>query len=294
MFLDPDKLLEATPAEVLDAAARGHLGLDHRFLHALVDRPAEALPAAVAFGERDRGSDTVDLASELIALFRHFKASEGVPFLVKYVQEDPENVPDEVVVSLVENGQMALEPVLKLYQELEETENGEVAFILANLRVRDERVLHALTERLEFDFSDTLLLLGMYGDPAAKPAIERAAAPLEDTDAELKKEVADTLATLTSGEAAKDAIEPEPFDIWDLYPEKEDPPVDLLDEDERAELLAHPVAAVRSAAANSFFNRSLSPELRRQLLRLAQHDESAEVRGPHGKRLSMPPRKPKL
>lgn len=279
MFLDPDKLLEAKPAEVLDAAARGHLGLDHRFLRALVDRPAETLPALVAFGERDRREDTVDLASELIALFRHLKAPEGVPFLVKYVQEDPENVPDEVVVSLVENGNAALEPLLKLYSGLEETQSGEVAFILANLRVRDDRVLRALTERLEFDFSDTLLLLGIYADPAAQAAIQEASSHLEDTDAELKKEVADTLDALSTGEAAKDAIEPEPFDIWELYPEKEDPPIDLLDEDERFELLMHPVPAVRSAAANSFFNRPLSAELRQQLLRVAQHDAVAEVRG---------------
>ena len=41
LFLDPDKLNEAAPAEVLAEAARGHLGLDHRFLHAILDRPAE-------------------------------------------------------------------------------------------------------------------------------------------------------------------------------------------------------------------------------------------------------------
>ena len=97
MFLDPDKLNEATPAEVLEAAARGQLGLDHRFLHALLDRPQEALPAAVSFGARGRTEDVVDLGPELVALFRHWKAPEGIPFLIGYIKEDPEHVPDDAV-----------------------------------------------------------------------------------------------------------------------------------------------------------------------------------------------------
>ncbi|HEY3939075.1 MAG TPA: hypothetical protein VGL97_16710 [Bryobacteraceae bacterium] len=270
MFFDPDRLLEATPAEVLEAAARGHLGLDHRFLHAILDRPAESLPAVVAFAERDRAEDPVDLASELIAFFHLWRAPESIPFQIGLIKEDPENVPDEVVVSLVEIGQPALEPLLALYGELDESESGEVAFILANLRIRDERVLKLLLERLEYDLSDTLVLLGIYGDPAAKPAIEQA--PGE------AKEIADALEMLSQPESQRERPEPEPFDIWELYPRKEELPVDLLDEDERRELLAHPVAAVRAAAAHSFFNRPLSADQRQKLLKLAKEDESIEVR----------------
>jgi hypothetical protein len=270
LFLDPDRLLEAKPAEVLEAAARGHLGLDHRFLHAILDHSVESLPAVVAFAERDRAEDPVDLASELIAFFRLWRAPESIPFQIGFIKEDPESVPDEVVVSLVEIGQPALEPLLALYGELDESESGEVAFILANLRIRDERVLKLLLDRLEYDLSDTLVLLGIYGDPAAKPAIEQA--PGE------AKEIADALAMLSPPESQKERLGPEPFDIWELYPRKEELPVDLLDEDERSELLAHPVAAVRAAAAHSFFNRPLNADQRQKLLRLAKEDESVEVR----------------
>ena len=55
----------------------------------------------------------------------------------------------------------------------------------------------------------------------------------------------------------------EEFDIWTLYPEKVDLPVELLDEDERADLLGHPVHFVRAAAAAAFFNRELAPEQRK-------------------------------
>jgi hypothetical protein len=274
LFLDPDKLLEASPAEVLEAAARGHLGLDHRFLRALLDRRAEAMPAVVAFATRDRSNDVIDLAPELTALFRHWQAPENIPFHIGLIKEDPENVPDEITIALVEAGAPAPEPLLALYNELDEAESGEVAFILANLRVRDERILKILLDRMEFDLSDTLLLLGSYGDPAARPAIENAAV-LVAGDVELMKESADTLELL--GEP-KDPPAQEPFDIWELYPEEDEPPLDLLDEDERGELLTHPVASMRAAAAHSFFNRQPEAQQRELLLKLAQEDESAEVR----------------
>ena len=259
---------------MLAAAARGHLGLDHRFLHALLDRRAEAMPDVVAFATRDRSNDVVDLAPELTALFRHWQAPESIPFHIALIKEDPENVPDEITIALVEAGAAALEPLLALYAELDEGESGEVAFILANLRVRDERILKLLLDRMEFDLADTLLLLGSYGDPAARPAIENAAV-LVRGDAELMKEAADALELL--GEA-KDSLAQEPFDIWELYPEEDEPPLDLLDEDERGELLTHPVASMRAAAAHSFFNRQPEAQQRELLLKLAQEDESVEVR----------------
>jgi hypothetical protein len=278
LLLDPDKLLEAKPGEVLEEASQAHLGLDHRFLHALIDRQAEALPAVLAFGARDRSADKVDLALELIAILRFWKTPEAVPFLLQFIKEDPEDVPDDVVIALVDNAPHSLEPLLQLYAELEETEAGEVAFILATLPLRDERILKLLIDRLEYDLADTVLLLDMYGDPAAAPAIEKQAATLDDSEQELKQEIAVMLAALQSKTEVENRVEREPFDIWELYPEKADPPLDLLDEDERQELLDHPVAAMRAVAASSFFNQPLTLEQRRILLRLAQHDQAANVR----------------
>ena len=277
MFPDPDKLQEYSPAEVLDAAARGHLGLDHRFLHALVDRRDESLRALVQFAARDFRSDTVDLSEDVIALFRLWRAPEGIPFFIAYLREDPENIPDEAIETLVDIGQPALEPLLALYEELDESESGEVAFILAGLRIRDERVLKILLDRLEYDLLDTLLLLEIYGDPAARPAIERAAAGLSPDDAKLKQAVDEAKKALDAG-PSQTKEESEPFDIWSLYPDRADLPVELLDEDERLELLNHPVATLRAAAASSFFNRELSPEQRKKLLAVAKEDKSPEVR----------------
>lgn len=278
LFPDPDKLNQLAPTEVLEAAARGHLGLDHRFLRALIDRSDQALPAAITFARRDRSEDAVDLAPELIALFRYWNTPDAIPFLVAYIKEDPENVPDEALEALVTIGKPALEPLLALYGELDESASGEVAFVLSSLGVRDKRILDLLVERLEYDLSDTVLLLGIYGDPAAIPVLEKAARVPGEPEADLKKEIADTLETLRNPAAQTSADEGERFDIWNLYPETDELPMDLLDEDDRVELLNHSVPSVRAAAAHSFFNQELTAEGRSKLLDRAQHDPEPEVR----------------
>ena len=277
MFLDPDKLNEHGSAEVLEAAARGHLGLDHRFLHAIMDRREESLPALLSVAGRDRSADKVDLAPELVAFFRTWKIPEALPFYIRYIKEDPQDLPDELVEAIVGIGRPALEPLIALYQELDETDSGDVAFILANLRVRDERILAILLERLEYDLSDTTLLLGIYGDPAAKEALEAAMNGVSHSDTELKKEIESALSDL-GGPQRSTTDDQDDFDVWQLYPEVADLPVDLLDEEARVELLSHPTASVRAAAAGSFFNHEVSAEERKKLLEIAQHDPSSAVR----------------
>ncbi len=75
-----------------------------------------------------------------------------------------------------------MEPVLELLRELDGKDAGDVPFVLAALRVRDRRVLEALTRRLENDPQDAALCLEMYGDPAAIPALEAALAQIPADD----------------------------------------------------------------------------------------------------------------
>jgi hypothetical protein len=276
MFLDPNKLDQYSPAEILKAGSLGHLGLDHRFLRTLLDRPDVSLPAVLKFADRDRSRDAVDLGPELVALLRFWKTPEAVPFLVRYIAEDPTEVPDEAVEALVQIGLPALEPLLELYKRLDEEASGDIAFILANLGIRDERIREVLEARMEYDLSDAVLQLGIYGDPAGLPALDRVEAELGERDADLKKEIAEARETIARGRQA--GFEEDTFDIWALYPEEADVPVDLLDDDQRLELLKHPIEAVRRAAASSFFNRELSQGQKAGMLRTAQQDLSAAVR----------------
>ena len=66
-----------------------------------------------------------------------------------------------------------------------------------------------------------MLLLGIYGDPAAIPALEKASKGLGSGDARLKGELEDAIETLRRGPAETGAVAEEPedeFSIWDLYP----------------------------------------------------------------------------
>jgi hypothetical protein len=275
VFLDPTKLSESSPADILEAAARGHIGLDQRFLRALLDRPAEALPAVLEFSRKDLSEYVVDLEPELIGLIRVWRAPEGLPFLIDYIREEPIELPDEVIEAVVEIGQPALEPLLALYNETEESNRSEIAFILASLGLRDQRILDLLIEHAEYDLADGAFLLSIYGDHAAKPLLEQKLASLSESEHEVAEQVNFALDALSQ---ERPASKPDSFNIFEDYVEEADLPIELLDEDERADLLNHALPNVRATAAASFFNRELSPELRKALLARAQEDESDEVR----------------
>jgi hypothetical protein len=282
LILDPDQLSDVAPAEVLAAASKGHLGLDHRFLHALLDRPEEAFPAVLEFSRHDLADDIVDLSPDLVLLFRHWKRPEGLEFILKYIEEDPTDVPDEAIEALVAIGAPALESLLKLYGELDEENSGEIAFILANLGVKDPRILQLLLDRIEFDLSDTVLLLVSYGDPQAREALEAEAAKLSEGEAQLKKEIEEAIRVLgedNAGNKAESSVRSEDPDIWSLYPENADLPLELLERDERLSLLDSAASAeVRAAAAASFFNLDLSPDERAEMLKAATRDPDPSVR----------------
>jgi hypothetical protein len=280
VILDPDKLLEASPAEVLAAASKGQLGLDHRFLHALLDRPEEAFRAVLEFSRHNLEEDTVDLSPDLILLFRHWKRPEGLEFILRYIEEDPTDIPDEAIEALVAIGAPALEPLLKLYAGLEEQDSAEIAFILANLGVRDPRILQLLLDRIEFDLSDTALLLGSYGDPAGREALTAQLGKLSESDGQLRKEIEEALRDIEDANELKSpASKSQEQDIWAIYPEKADLPLELLPRDERLSLLDSAAPAeVRAAAASSFFNLDLSDDELAALLNTATSDSNDAVR----------------
>jgi hypothetical protein len=185
-------------------------------------------------------------------------------------------VDDGLIQTLLPFGAKALEPLLQLYEELGEEQGSDVAFLLAGLRLRDPRVLEQLLSRLEFDAADGAFCLGLYGDPAARPALDAMLAEIPEDDAELRREISHALAQL---DAPEPHYQPEPFDILADYSARELPAFDLLTPAERLELLGSSDAEVRAAAAYSFFNEELDPKARAALLELARSDADPKVRG---------------
>jgi hypothetical protein len=264
--------------DLLKAASRGLLGLDRRLLHALVDDPPRSLPGLIRFAAEDHEDDPLDLEPELLAVFRRLKTPEALPFYLACLRTQAEEAEDDLIEGVIALGQPALEPLLKLYEELGEEQGGEVAFILAGLGVRDGRVLALLLERLEYDVTDGGMCLGLYGDPAAIAAIEKMMAETPAGDLEVRRELQNAIDEI--GSHGADAGEPAAdFDLFDGYPETAGPDLDVLDGDERLELLSHESAELRAEAAGSFFEQQYGIAVRARLLELARGDADARVRG---------------
>src|SRR5271166_1361566 len=276
--IDPEQYGAVPVYDLLQSAARGYIGLDHRFLRAILDRRAEALPDLLRFAAEDHQQDPVLLEEDLLAIFRHWSALEALPFYIQLIRREPEDVSDELIDALVHLGAPALEPLLALYEELGEENAGDIGFLLAALNVRDPRVLKILTDRLEYDLSDAALCLDVYGDPAAIPALEKILAQLPPEDASLTNELTSAIENLQESKSAH-GEEHHSFDIFELYPEEASPAFDALTESDLLEMLDSISAKRRAEVAEGFFQAELSEKAKAKLFDLAQHDPDANVRG---------------
>ena len=279
LVFDPDRLADVPPEKLLEAAAAGYIGVDHRFLHAMVDRPEVSIPALVRFAAEDHEDDTVELEEVLVDLFHHLRTPAAVPFLVNLVRRDPLDILDDVVETLVQFGAASVDPLLGLLKELEEAgeDAGDLPFLLSQLRVQDPRILEALTRRLDNGDPDAALFLDMYGDPAAIPALEAALARLQPDDIDAFR-IKSFIADLSSGDAAVEELE-EPFDIWALYPKDDSPPLEMVDDDARIAMLEAGPAELRAEVAAFYRGPGFTEKIGARLLKIAKSDPDLHVRG---------------
>jgi hypothetical protein len=280
----------ASVEEMLQEAAAGRVGVDHRFLRQILEQNDPA--AVLRFAQGPHESDRIDLDPLLADLFRHYGTraeADGdlsvndqavLDFYLGMIRREPEDVDEGVIRALLPFGNHAVAPLLKLYEELGEEQGSDIAFLLAALRARDPQVLTLLLDRLEYDAADGAFCLGLYGDAAARPALEKMLAEVPagvpDEDVELRREIDYAIEQL---DAPEPQYAPEPFDIFSEYPKHGLPPFDVLEEAERLELLRSGEADVRAGAAHSFFNLELNSKARTALLELAHSDPEAAVRG---------------
>lgn len=259
----------------MQEATQGRIGLDHRLLHALLDDPSKTLSDIVRFGVEEHEDRPIHLDEELLDVLRSLRKPEALPYYIEYIRRDPETIPDSLVDALYPLREQALEPLIELYNSLEEDEAGEVAFLLASFRIHDSRVLEILLDRLEYDAGDGALCLGLYGDPEAKPALEKLLDTLDTEDTHLRQDILDALQQLGR---PVDEESVGTYDIWADYPEKIGPSMDALTEGERVAVLDAPDAEYRAAAAASWVNRDLDQPVLKKLLERARTDEDASVR----------------
>lgn len=276
--LDPEHYDSVPVYDLLESAAHGYIGLDQRFLRAILDHREKAIPDLLRYASEDHSGDPINLEEDLISIFRYFSAKEALPFFIDLVRREPDQVSDELVDALVHVGEPALEPLLSLYEELGEENAGDIAFLLAALHVKDPRILKVLTDRLDYDLSDAALCLDVYGDPAAIPALEKMLAQIPEDDGHLRAEVAEAMETLHQPKQS-DIEPPGKSDIWDLYPEEAPPAFDVLSEDDLLQMIESPSPKRRAEVAEAFLNADLSDKAAAKLIDLAKNDPDPSVRG---------------
>jgi HEAT repeat protein len=277
-FPDPAAYGKIPVYDLLKAAARGYAALDMRLIRAIVDRGQQAVPDIVRFAMEDRDDDRVDLEEDLIAVLRHLQAPEGLPYFIECIRREPQDIPDDIIEAIMPFREQALEPLLALYEELDESESGDLAFLLAGLRIGDERILKILLERLEFDAGDGAFSLGLYGDPAAVPALERVLSEVSKEDAELRRELQFAIEELNKPSAEPEQINHK-FDLSQYYAEQATPPYEVLDPEELVAMLGSDSPEHRAAAAEGLRNEQFTDETLKVVLEHARNDPDAAVRG---------------
>ena len=276
MLLHPDQYDSVSPPVLLRAAEAGYIGLDQRFLRVVLDRFEEFLPDLLKAGLEDRDAP-VPLDDDLIALFRFRPRVEALPFLVDCLRRHPYDIRDELLEAFCRLGAEAVSPLLGLYEELGPKERTEAAFVLAALQVRDPRVLHLLLERLHEDPDGGAFLLGVYGDPAALPELQKALDGEAGLPAAAASELRYAIRRLNEPEPA---VALDPYDIWSDYPEQAGPRFDLLTAAERLRFLGCSWAEYRKDAVDSFDLEEREDEtVRQRIFDLALKDSEPSVRG---------------
>jgi hypothetical protein len=287
-------LFSATPPDaLLRAASLGRIGMDQRVIRALLERPEQTLDAlgALAFAEDE--SRLVDMREPFFDLYRALGSPRAVPYYIRLLRENPSEIPDELVEAFAAQGDAALEAILACHAEMDPDTAPDIAFLLAAMGARDERVRAILRGVLAADPYEGALSIGLLGDPALKPDVEAALAALPAAASAERKALEDCLEML----AAPSPREPEPFDIFSLYPASAPPLFEALPDEDILPYLACGSAEYRAAAARAFAGIQDYPDpVRDALLERARTDESLEVRaeslralGPHAGDASIRP-----
>ncbi|HEX8984297.1 MAG TPA: HEAT repeat domain-containing protein, partial [Bryobacteraceae bacterium] len=193
------------------------------------------------------------------------------PLLAEVARIAEYSFPDELTEAFVDLGAESVETLLAMRADSHDA--PDVAFALAGLGVRDQRILDLLLERFRAEPAEGALELGLYGDPAARPELEKA---LEEagSDERLRQE----LETALDDIGREDSTRPEPFDIFPLYPSEESPYFASFDNKELLEFLKSPVAAYRASAVKMLTFEEMPAEIVRTVFDIARQDPDPHVR----------------
>lgn len=276
MVLLPRQYAGTPVAQLLESAAYGTVGRDHRWVSAILDQDPTGDQVWAYFEQADPEVREV-LAEDVLGFLDFRKHPKAVEAAVASIRNAPSNVDDGVMEAVFRLGEAAVEPLLELTGELDEEDSGDVLFLLSGLGVRDERIKELLLEQLEFRADEGALALATYGDPDAIPAIEAVLGQLDLNDPDhvgLKEELEEAIDRLRNPETREAVEPPHPSVFYDeiALPEFED-----FEDEELLELFSCDDADLRAGAAGEFFQREYGPDVRDRLIALT-NDPDSKVR----------------
>jgi len=277
LFPTPDTFANYSVYDLMLAAANGRIGVDRRLVRSILERPDKAATVADLIRFAGVSSDQpLDLRADLIEILRRYRSVEALPFYLDIIREFGDDYPDELIEAVVEIGQPAIEPLLHLYEELGEENGAPVAFLLAGLQIRDERILKLLLDEFDYDTWEGAFHLSMYGDPAGIPAVEqRLKEP--GIDDEMRHHLEGAIAEMKSNEPR---VVADPPDIYPLFDEAAGPDFDVLALPDVAQLLQSPFADYRAEALEALSPEDIEdPEVSPRVRELAKSDPDPNVRG---------------
>jgi hypothetical protein len=259
----PEQYADTPAYDLLEAAARGWLAIDHRFLHAILDDPGRTIGDVVRFATEDR-DDRIGLSEDLMRIFAVHPVPEALPFLISEIEAFPEDIPEFLLApAFARIGEPAIEALIETGEPA-----GEIGFLLASLGIRDPRIFRFLVDYLERDLEDGAFLCEVYNDPALAPHLEAIRDRAPDEAAEALK----ALGTRARGEW-------EPYDIWRDYPAADQPDVNALPAHERMLFLNSPSAELRLAGVQGWRGEDLPSAVVARILDIARTDGDDRVRG---------------
>jgi hypothetical protein len=139
VLLTPEQYPATPAAELLSEIAKGRAPFDHAMIRALLDRPEETAKAIAA---ADPESWQFDITDELVSLCRANPNPATLPFLVKLLDESPQEEDFDAIARL---GATAVDPLLAAYEKATKEEvREEILFALAALGIEDERIENLL------------------------------------------------------------------------------------------------------------------------------------------------------
>ena len=230
------------------------------------------------FAADDHEQDPVDLEPNLIDLFRHLNTPQAIPLYLEILRRDPIDIPDEIIEAFVKLGPAAVEPLLAVLDDMKDDDTSDVLFLLAALRVRDQRILDVLLDFLHTAPTEAAHYLDMHGDPAAIPALEAELAKTQPEEDYLRR----CLQSAITGLSLSAQFPPEPpdeFDMWPLYDETASPLVEILSEEDQIAMLGCGCAEFRKAIAEHYWHSVPPQRIAAVLLKNAKNDPDLAVRG---------------